>query len=78
MLLFFIDKVAVIANESYDSFVKGLQSEIMQGLSNRPLKIDRNDFSMARQFVFQMMVKSARLLWKSPKPCISIWRKILM
>lgn len=39
-----INKLTVIANESYEEFVNGLQSQIKDNLFNRPNKIDPNFF----------------------------------
>lgn len=39
-----VNKLTVIANESYDQFVKGLQSQIKENLFNRPTKISVNYF----------------------------------
>lgn len=43
---FDINKLTVIANESYDDFVRGLQSQIRKdGVFDRPTRIDTNYFS---------------------------------
>lgn len=39
-----INRLTVIANESYEDFVKGLQSDLKEGLSNRPRKADQKYF----------------------------------
>lgn len=39
-----INVLTVIASESYDSFAKGLQSEIAEAVSDRPKKVDRDLF----------------------------------
>lgn len=39
-----INKLTVIANESYEDFVNGLQTQIKENLFNRPTKIDSNFF----------------------------------
>lgn len=39
-----INKLTVIANESYENFVNGLQTQIRQNLFDRPTKIDPNFF----------------------------------
>lgn len=39
-----INKLTVVANESYDEFVKGLQSQINENLFERPIKISQNYF----------------------------------
>ena len=39
-----INVLTVIANESYDSFAKGLQSEIAQAVADRPLKVNAKLF----------------------------------
>lgn len=41
---FDINKLTVIANESYDEFVKGLQSQIKDNLFDRPTKISESYF----------------------------------
>ena len=41
---FAVNKLTVIANEDYDSFIKGLQSEIKEVLYKRPLKADKEFF----------------------------------
>ena len=40
-----INVLTVIANESYDSFAKGLQSEIAQAVADRPLKVEAKLFT---------------------------------
>lgn len=40
-----VNKLTVIANESYDQFVKGLQSQIKENLFDRPTKISVNYFT---------------------------------
>jgi type III restriction enzyme len=40
-----INKLTVIANESYDDFVRGLQSQIQENLFDRPTKISENYFT---------------------------------
>jgi type III restriction enzyme len=40
-----INVLTVIANESYDSFAKGLQSEIAQAVADRPLKVEAKLFA---------------------------------
>lgn len=42
-----INVLTVIANESYDSFAKGLQSEIAQAVADRPRKVEANLFTEA-------------------------------
>lgn len=39
-----VNKLTVIANESYDTFVKGLQSQINENLFDRPTKVSENYF----------------------------------
>ena len=39
-----VNKLTVIANESYDSFSRGLQSEMRELLANRPVKVNKNLF----------------------------------
>ena len=39
-----INVLTVIANESYDSFAKGLQSEIAEAVADRPLKVEAKLF----------------------------------
>lgn len=43
--VFSINKLTVIANESYDSFVKGLQSEIKDAIYQRPSKVSVEFFA---------------------------------
>ena len=40
-----VNKLTVISNESYDQFVKGLQSQIKENLFDRPTKISVNYFT---------------------------------
>ncbi|MCL1906690.1 MAG: DEAD/DEAH box helicase family protein [Propionibacteriaceae bacterium] len=40
-----INVLTVIANESYDSFAKGLQSEIAEAVADRPLKVEAKLFT---------------------------------
>ena len=35
-----INKLTVIANESYDQFARGLQAELKELLADRPVKVD--------------------------------------
>ena len=39
-----INKLTVIANESYDQFVKGLQTQIKENLFDRPTKVSESYF----------------------------------
>lgn len=39
-----VNKLTVVASESYENFARGLQSEIANSLGDRPLKADRNYF----------------------------------
>ena len=39
-----INRLTVVANESYEDFVKGLQSDLKEGLSKRPQKADQKYF----------------------------------
>lgn len=41
---FGVNKLTVIANESYEDFVKGIQSEIREAIYERPSKADKNFF----------------------------------
>lgn len=45
---FGVNKLTVIANEDYESFVKGLQSEIKEVLYKHPTKADKDFFSVSR------------------------------
>jgi type III restriction enzyme len=40
-----VNVLTVIANESYDSFAKGLQSEIAEAVADRPLKVEARLFN---------------------------------
>ena len=40
-----INKLTVIANESYDDFARGLQEELREVLANRPSKVEIDLFA---------------------------------
>ncbi|MFW0861275.1 MAG: type III restriction-modification system endonuclease [Dethiobacter sp.] len=54
-----INVLTVIANESYDSFAKGLQSEIAEAVADRPLKVE------AKLFIEKFGEDTARAIHES-------------
>jgi len=54
-----VNVLTVIANESYDSFVKGLQSEIAEAVADRPRKVD------SRLFVDRFGENAATAIYES-------------
>ena len=58
-----VNKLTVIASESYEAFAKGLQDEIAKTLKDRPTKADQNSSSTKW---LRTLVGEPYLKWSTP------------